>query len=101
MLWTCIFLTPGVVASDCPFASVDVTHLVSGMPHYLFTRVSTCITAKITIERCISIVAPLKVCPSWYSVYFNIVIVSLSVCLLASYNNTHMMYCGSLKKNNN
>ncbi|CAG5125237.1 unnamed protein product, partial [Candidula unifasciata] len=41
--------------------SIAVIYLVFGMPHFAFTRVSGCITAFITLERCLSIVMPLKV----------------------------------------
>lgn len=61
LIWTCIFITPAFVASDLPFESVEVLYLVSGIPHFAFTRVSSGITAMITLERCFSIVAPLQV----------------------------------------
>ncbi|BFZ07871.1 hypothetical protein BsWGS_10910 [Bradybaena similaris] len=61
MVWTCISVTPAFIAADLPFVSMDVMYLVSGMPHFAFTRVSSCITAVITVERCVSIVSPLKV----------------------------------------
>ncbi|CAG5129088.1 unnamed protein product, partial [Candidula unifasciata] len=60
MVCTCILTTPAVMNSDLPFKSIEVTYLISGMPHFAFTRVSSCITAFITLEKCISVVAPLK-----------------------------------------
>ncbi|CAG5128730.1 unnamed protein product, partial [Candidula unifasciata] len=60
MSGACICLTPAVVDSDLPFESLDVLYLVFAMPRFAFSRVSSCITAMITLERCLSIVAPLK-----------------------------------------
>lgn len=70
MVGTCIFLTPAVIAADLPFDSVDVSYLVTGMQHFAFTRVSGCITALITLERSLSIVAPLKVCFKVYIIFY-------------------------------
>lgn len=61
MCWTCISYTFIVVAANLPFEILDVAYLISGMPHFAFVRVSSCITAMITLERCLCIVAPLKV----------------------------------------
>lgn len=61
MAWTCISFTPAFIAADLPFESLDIVYLVSGMQHFTFTRVSSCITAMITVERCLSVVVPLKV----------------------------------------
>ncbi|CAG5125236.1 unnamed protein product, partial [Candidula unifasciata] len=60
MVLTCILYTPAVVEADLPFNSTDVHYLVLSMPHFAFTRISSCITAMLALERCLSIVAPLK-----------------------------------------
>ncbi|CAG5130370.1 unnamed protein product, partial [Candidula unifasciata] len=60
MVFTCILLTPALMDADVPFASIEVSYLVSAMPHFAFTRVSSCITALITLEKCISVAAPLR-----------------------------------------
>lgn len=61
LIWSNISVTPGVVDADLPFDTIEVSYLVSGMPHYTFSRISCCITAIIVLERCLCIVAPLKV----------------------------------------
>ncbi|CAG5122730.1 unnamed protein product, partial [Candidula unifasciata] len=57
---SCICLTPAVVQANLPFDSIEVSYLIFMMPHFAFTRVGACITAFISLERCLSIVAPLK-----------------------------------------
>ncbi|CAG5128383.1 unnamed protein product, partial [Candidula unifasciata] len=57
---TCIFLCPAFAAANLPFEIYDVAYLASGTPHFAFTRVSSCITALITLERCLSISKPLQ-----------------------------------------
>lgn len=61
MVCTCVFITPAFSEADLPFEGLEVSYLVSAMPHFSFTRVSSCITALITLERCLSIAIPLKV----------------------------------------
>lgn len=61
VFWNCISLTLTVVPVDLSFEVLEVCYLISGMPHFAFMRASGCITALITLERCLSIVSPLKV----------------------------------------
>lgn len=61
MVWTCLSFTFNDIGLNLPFESLEVAYLVSGIPHCAFSRVSGCITAMISLERCMSIVAPLKV----------------------------------------
>ncbi|CAG5122133.1 unnamed protein product, partial [Candidula unifasciata] len=60
MVWMCICFTPAFIDADLPFDTTDLAYLVSAIPHFAFTRVSSSITAFISLERCLSIVAPLK-----------------------------------------
>lgn len=55
-----IFTTPGFNTLDVPFAGDDLMYPLVWF-HVMFTRVTTLITAYITLERCICVAAPLKV----------------------------------------
>lgn len=56
-----IGMTPAVTAADLPFDSMEVSYLVVGTPHVSFSRVTSWITALIALERCLCVIAPLKV----------------------------------------
>ncbi|CAG5129996.1 unnamed protein product, partial [Candidula unifasciata] len=60
MMCTCILLMPALMNADLPFGSFEVMYLVSALPHLDFTRASSCITAMITLTKCISVVDPLR-----------------------------------------
>ncbi|CAG5128587.1 unnamed protein product [Candidula unifasciata] len=55
-----IFIIPTFNMLDLPFACDDLLYLLVWI-HVMFTRVTTLITAYITLERCICVAAPLKV----------------------------------------
>lgn len=61
IIWTNLCLNPSFNSLDLPFESVGFQYLTSGWPHATFTRVTSWITAFITLERCLCITAPLKV----------------------------------------
>lgn len=56
-----ILYTPAVIISDLPGQNMEVSYLIFIIPHLTFTRVSSWITAVIALERCLCIIAPLKV----------------------------------------
>lgn len=74
MAGTCILITPALNAADLAFDGIEVCYLVSGTPHYTFTRISGCITAMITLERCLSVAYPLKVDMLLLFVFFLIAV---------------------------
>ncbi|CAG5128582.1 unnamed protein product [Candidula unifasciata] len=60
VLYINISFMPDFTALDLPFVGRDVMYILSWC-HVIFTRVSTWITAYITLERCLCVTAPLKV----------------------------------------
>ncbi|CAG5119121.1 unnamed protein product [Candidula unifasciata] len=60
LFYTNISFMPAFTALDLPFVGSDVSYIVSWC-HLIFTRVSTWITAYITLERCLCVTAPLRV----------------------------------------
>ncbi|XP_005104394.1 probable G-protein coupled receptor 139 [Aplysia californica] len=61
MMWISICWNPLFYLSDLPFEPRDIMYLTGVTPRYLGVKISTFITAFITFERCLCIVAPLKV----------------------------------------
>ncbi|CAG5119122.1 unnamed protein product [Candidula unifasciata] len=60
LLYANISFMPDYNALDLPFVSSDIMYITSWI-HVIFTRVSTWVTAYITLERCLCVTAPLKV----------------------------------------
>ncbi|CAG5119120.1 unnamed protein product [Candidula unifasciata] len=60
LLYANISFMPAFMALDLPFVGSDVMY-ISTLCHLIFTRVSTWITAYITLERCLCVTAPLRV----------------------------------------
>ncbi|XP_005111720.1 adenosine receptor A1 [Aplysia californica] len=61
MIWICICVNPLFYLSKLPFDPRDILYLTGVMPHFLFVKIATFITAFITFERCLCIAIPLKV----------------------------------------
>ncbi|CAG5128588.1 unnamed protein product, partial [Candidula unifasciata] len=55
-----ISFCPPFMALDLPFVPNDLMYIISWC-HIMFTRISTWITAYITLERCLCVTAPLRV----------------------------------------
>ncbi|CAG5122727.1 unnamed protein product, partial [Candidula unifasciata] len=60
MLFASIFLTPAFLEADLPFESAGIYYLIFGIPHLALTRVSSCLTSLIAVDRCLSVISPLK-----------------------------------------
>ncbi|XP_012945965.2 adenosine receptor A1-like [Aplysia californica] len=61
MIWLSICLNPLFYHNELPFDPRDIMHVTAGMPHIIFVKIATFVTAFITFERCLCIVVPLKV----------------------------------------
>lgn len=61
VIWMDIFYTPAVAAADPPFDVLETAYVTAGLTHVTFTRLSSWVTALITLERCLCIIAPLQV----------------------------------------
>ncbi|XP_013065800.2 N-formyl peptide receptor 3-like [Biomphalaria glabrata] len=61
LIWLNTCFNPLFNQSDIPFEAVEIQYLTAGWPHVSFTRVTSWITAFITLERCLCITIPLKV----------------------------------------
>ncbi|XP_012937356.1 neuropeptides capa receptor-like [Aplysia californica] len=61
LVWHAICYNPLFRYSDIPFESVEVDFLTAGWPHLIFSRITSCLTAFITVERCLCVTIPLKV----------------------------------------
>ncbi|KAH9488041.1 hypothetical protein Btru_065493 [Bulinus truncatus] len=59
--WYCLCFNPLFISSNINFFPPDVQHLSGGHPHGCFARITAWVTAYITFERCLCIIAPLKV----------------------------------------
>ncbi|CAG5128584.1 unnamed protein product [Candidula unifasciata] len=60
LLYANISFLPDFLALNLPYVGNDVMY-ISSWCHVLFTRISTWITAYITLERCLCVTTPLKV----------------------------------------
>ncbi|CAG5128614.1 unnamed protein product, partial [Candidula unifasciata] len=60
LLWTNICMTPAFYSLDLPFEPIQFQFVTSGIPHVMFSRISSWITALVTLERCLCITMPLK-----------------------------------------
>ncbi|XP_005109669.3 N-formyl peptide receptor 2 [Aplysia californica] len=60
-IWISICLNPFFYQSVLPFDPWTITHLTGAVPHIIFVKIATFITAFIAFERCLCIVVPLKV----------------------------------------
>lgn len=60
-LWESISFTPLVQDSDAPVVFTEIEYTTDCWPHVCFVRVTSYITAFITLERCLCITYPLKV----------------------------------------
>lgn len=56
-----ILYTPADIASSWGIESTEVSYLIFVVPHMIFIRVSTWITVIIALERCLCVIAPIKV----------------------------------------
>ncbi|BFZ07959.1 hypothetical protein BsWGS_10998 [Bradybaena similaris] len=61
LIWTNICYNPAFNGLDLPFSPIDFQYLTGTRLHIVFTRVTGCITAFITLERCLCVAMPLKV----------------------------------------
>lgn len=61
MLWCLVFLSPLFDDLDVKVAPSEMIHLISGLPHICFSRITSWITVFITVERCLCITLPLKI----------------------------------------
>ncbi|BFZ03210.1 hypothetical protein BsWGS_06249 [Bradybaena similaris] len=61
MLWSSICYNPLFADSDLPFNSGEMMYLTGGMTHACFNRITSFLTAFITLERCLCITFPLHV----------------------------------------
>ncbi|CAL1533719.1 unnamed protein product, partial [Lymnaea stagnalis] len=61
LIWLNTCFNPLFNQSDIPFDALEVQYLTAGWPHVSFTRVTSWITACITLERCLCITLPLQV----------------------------------------
>ncbi|XP_005111724.1 uncharacterized protein LOC101852586 [Aplysia californica] len=61
MIWISICWNPLFYNSKLHFDPRDISNLTGAMPHVLFVKIATFITAFITFERCLCIAVPLKV----------------------------------------
>ncbi|XP_012946596.1 thyrotropin-releasing hormone receptor-like [Aplysia californica] len=61
MIWISICQNPLFYRSELNFDPQDILYLTGAVPHVLFVKIATFITAFITFERCLCIAVPLKV----------------------------------------
>ncbi|XP_059139923.1 uracil nucleotide/cysteinyl leukotriene receptor-like [Physella acuta] len=61
LVWESITLNPFFLNADVPFRQNDIRYLTAAIPHSIFVRIAWCITAFLTLERCLCIAMPLKV----------------------------------------
>ncbi|XP_005100029.1 substance-P receptor-like [Aplysia californica] len=83
MLWLSFFiLNPLFIGLGLPFDAMDVMYLTGAVPHVLFGKITSFITAFITFERCLCIALPLKVKMIITPLRTKIIIVSIYVLMI-------------------
>lgn len=71
-IWMNVYINPAVSAAALNyFDAFGMMYLTAGIPHLTFTRVTSCITAFITLERCLCVIAPLKVGDRCFCFFFT------------------------------
>ncbi|BFZ14950.1 hypothetical protein BsWGS_17989 [Bradybaena similaris] len=86
LLWMSVCYTPEFRFSEIPFESLDVEYLTACWPHGCFARITSLITAFITLERCLCITLPLKVkeiITAKRTIAANVFIFLLMLCILS------------------
>ncbi|XP_059164794.1 proteinase-activated receptor 1-like [Physella acuta] len=61
LVWMSICFNPLFHYSDISFESIDIQYITAGWPHVCFARITSWITAFITLERCLCIATPHRV----------------------------------------
>ncbi|GFS18352.1 chemosensory receptor B [Elysia marginata] len=61
LVWMSICFSPLFRSLPLPFNPVEVQYLTAGWPHVCFARITSYITAYVTLERCLCVTVPLKV----------------------------------------
>ncbi|GFN96088.1 chemosensory receptor b [Plakobranchus ocellatus] len=61
LVWMSICFSPLFQSLDLSFDPVKVQYLTAGWPHVCFARITSYITAYVTLERCLCVTVPLKV----------------------------------------
>ncbi|CAL1541310.1 unnamed protein product, partial [Lymnaea stagnalis] len=84
LIWHNLCFNPLFHDADLPFDSIEMQYLTGGWPHVMFTRITSWITAFITLERCLCIAMPLKIKIIFTPKRVTIIMVSIFVILIAS-----------------
>uniref|UniRef100_A0A2C9LX96 G-protein coupled receptors family 1 profile domain-containing protein n=1 Tax=Biomphalaria glabrata TaxID=6526 RepID=A0A2C9LX96_BIOGL len=84
LIWHNLCFNPLFHNLDLPFDSVEMQYLTGGWPHVVFTRITSWITAFITLERCLCIALPLKIKSLLTARRVKVIMVSIFLILIAS-----------------
>ncbi|CAL1528438.1 unnamed protein product, partial [Lymnaea stagnalis] len=94
LLWFNVCLNPLLLHSDVPMMPSEVQHLTGGWPHACFAMVTAWATVYITAERCLCIIAPLRVkqlvTPRRAKAALGFIYFVMIVSLLPEYTTTYM-----------
>ncbi|CAL1530381.1 unnamed protein product, partial [Lymnaea stagnalis] len=94
--WYCLCFNPLFVGSDVNIVPSEVQHLTAGFPHAYFARTTAWITVYLTAERCLCIVAPLKVnrilTPARAAVTICCIYFILLLPLVPEYSTVHLSW---------
>ena len=61
LVWMSVCFSPLLRSLSLTFDPVEVQYLTAGWPHVCFARITSYITAYVTLERCLCVTVPLKV----------------------------------------
>ncbi|BFZ07850.1 hypothetical protein BsWGS_10889 [Bradybaena similaris] len=82
-IWYNICMTPVFRDADLPFDVDDMLYLLGGWTHATFARITSFLTAFLTLERCLCIAMPLKVKVILTSKRVTIFVMTVFILLLA------------------
>lgn len=86
LLWQTICLNPLVMKADVVWVPSDLVYLSAAWPHNISGRITSYLTVYITAERCICIMAPLKV-----KQIFSPPRTAIAVILIFSFNTSTLL----------
>ncbi|GFR58188.1 chemosensory receptor B [Elysia marginata] len=84
LVWMSICFSPPFRALPLPFNPAEVQYLTAGWPHVCFARITSYITAYVTLERCLCVTVPLKVKTIITPKRTTLTIISIFLILFAS-----------------
>ncbi|BFZ17427.1 hypothetical protein BsWGS_20466 [Bradybaena similaris] len=84
--WSSILYNPEVSNADLPFNAMDVLYLTGGYAHACFNRVTSFVTAFVTLERCLCITFPLHIKTIFTPTRTKIIIINIFLVIIVIFS---------------